>query len=266
MFFLMLLVQDAGAHRDGLSFREALRRDAITLVGKERIVQTKNVAPQGELISMEEYVARLTTAHAELIDKLRVLRPAGQLKEAVQATLDCLAYFPNSQSARMDLFDLYFELRQWHKAYAAVAPEAIDDHRLVLRSCLASSLMGKTYPGQREFLLTWILGSNGRDRELILSCLPAGESAKEIVFLSLVAIGQREFLYGSLGEYNAALYLKYAAAMDWGNPLIAEMLGKIYVRSNRMIEAEIYLASAVERAKGSFEWDIHELLRRARGG
>lgn len=251
-----------------VDWKTALREDARNVLGTERIVRTKNPFNAGEKSTEIEYYGRLMSEIVRTTASAKRLRNKGDLAGAALEYIGLLQKFPNTESTRLDLFDIYAEAGEWRKAYIVLAPELdrSSSPKSIYRASLATALMGKVFEGQRDFLFSEIRGDNEPSQIDFVNAIPKGSSAREVVLLSLLAIVVDEFAHGELREETLEIYAKYAAGIDWGNPIIAYCLGHTYVRRDRMIEAEIYLAPAVERATGMLKEEIVELLIRARGG
>jgi tetratricopeptide (TPR) repeat protein len=220
------------------------KRNGAIIVGHDPYVPTP-----------EEEAAALADAHAESNSVLasRAARKAGNLKRAAEILEARLDLVPWRGHISSELADIYFRLGQNQRAYEAIAPHAIEgaEPQRLLRASYAASLMGEVYPGQWKYCLDQIRAYN---LFTDTSYLPAGRSNRDLITVSLLAIGVESNSHGH--DEETLFYAEEAVKRDRTNPIGHYLIGKAYQHQKYLKKAVKSLETALPRAKGELKDSI----------
>ena len=135
---------------------------------------------------------------------------------------------------------------------------------LLLRASLAAAKCGEVYPGQRELLVNYLVGSS--DPGDILPFIPSGESPDVIAALSACAVGDdigvHELSDGHV-EGKSLPFYEMARSLDSTDPLFCAGAAIGLGQKCRYSEALKVLAGAYPRTRSGYMHD--ELLAMIRG-
>ncbi len=205
------------------------------------------------------------TARMRVIRQVELLLEGGRPLNAVIVLENRLRDHPIDRAIIASwLADAYFRLGLNVRAYELLAPlanpYAMD--RNLLRASLAASRRGEVYPGQRQYCVRLICTRFYEEmaQEVLSSSVPTGSSSRDVMLMSLLAIG----LESSAWEHNEVYYYGQALSMDANNPLALWKLGDIHLRNERWAQAVTSYERALFRAQGPMRGPIEQNLYLAR--
>lgn len=130
------------------------------------------------------------------------LAQRGQWAEARAKCKELMQFDHGNPSACEDLADIDFHLGNYSEAYDELVPVASPSQSptVMLRLSLAAAKTGQVFPGQREYVLSFLdhgyFGNNMLPEFIPL--LPSGDSPKTLIFLSHLALANLD----SLGRWD----------------------------------------------------------------